>query len=241
MRRRCGCAVVRQGHLIAVVVPFLIGCAVLAIGCAGGRSEAPEEQVHTEATASEEARCGGTGTLKQEGAVFSTNDVPGCPKGGLLSGTDGRDNLDGKMGDDEIRGLGDKDALIGGSGSDVIYGGDGGDSLAGGPYWGNPDEESSKDVLHGGPGKDFLYGAEDDDVLYGGDGDDYLVGDKGEDVIYGGDGNDYLDGATYSGAEICCVLGRDKLFCGEGKDHYIADKLDYVDSSCAVKDRPPNL
>jgi len=236
------CAVVRQAHLIAVVVPFLIGCAVLAIGCAGGRSEAPEEQVHTEATASEEARCGGTRSIHLQESTFTTNDVPGCPnKGGLLSGTDGRDNLDGEDGDDEIRGLGAKDGLIGGSGSDVIYGGEGDDSLVGGTFGGTPDEESSKDVLHGGPGKDFLYGAEDDDVLYGGDGDDYLVGDKGEDVIYGGDGNDYLDGATYSGAEICCVLGRDKLFCGEGKDHYIADKLDYVDSSCEVKDLPPNL
>ena len=43
---------VRQGHLIAVMGDFLMGCAVLLlVGCAGVRSEAPEEeQGHTEAT-----------------------------------------------------------------------------------------------------------------------------------------------------------------------------------------------
>jgi hypothetical protein len=57
-----------------------------------------------------------------------TNDVPGCPTGGLLSGTDGRDNLDGKKGEHEIRGLGGVDVIFGGDGSDVIYGGPGDDT-----------------------------------------------------------------------------------------------------------------
>ena len=103
---------VRQGHLIAVVGPFLVGCGVvLAVGCAGVRSEAPkeEEQGHTEAT-KEQAhsdRCEGTRTIVLEGVVYGTNDVPGCPnKGGLLSGTDRQDGLRGEKGDDEIRGLG---------------------------------------------------------------------------------------------------------------------------------------
>ena len=105
---------IRQSHLIAVVGVLLMGCAVLlmVVGCAGVRSEAPKEQEQSraevtegqarspEATASEEARCEGTRTVKQEGAVFTTNDVPGCPKGGLLSGTDGPDKLYG--GDGEI-------------------------------------------------------------------------------------------------------------------------------------------
>ena len=41
-----------RGHLIAVMGDFLMGCAVLLlVGCAGVRSEAPEEeQGHTEAT-----------------------------------------------------------------------------------------------------------------------------------------------------------------------------------------------
>src|SRR5215218_7789224 len=109
-RRRC--AVLRQGHLIAVVSTFLIGCAVLmAVGCAGVRSEAPKEQEqgHTEATkeqahspgatTSEEAQCEGTRTITIKQKYYPplvTNDVPGCPnKGGLLPGTDKPDTLEG--------------------------------------------------------------------------------------------------------------------------------------------------
>jgi hypothetical protein len=229
---------------MVVVGTFLMGCAVLlmVVGCAGVSSEASqEEEGRTEATASEEARCEGTRTFKQEGRVFTTNDVPGCPNGGLLSGTDRRDKLDGKDGDDEIRSLGAKDTLIGGSGSDVIYGGDGDDMLGGGPDWGNPDE--SKDVLHGGPGKDYLTDYDGgDDVLYGGDGDDqYLVGGKGEDAIYGGDGNDFIDGASVDPIGVRFRKQRDELYCGEGKDSFVADKLDYVDSSCEVKEPPANM
>jgi len=218
-----GFAVVRPGHLIAVVGIFLIGCAFLLIvvGCAGPRSESSNEQGHSpQATSSEEARCEGTRTyylymvvypngqnskvrsgseedmkkaekkaekkagqkLKEQG-TSTTNDLPGCPKGGLLLGTDKNDSLDGKHGDDEIRGLGGSDELEGGPGNDILYGGDGNDQ--------------------------------------------YLLGGPGEDVIYGGDGNDILY-ATDDGQ-------RDKLYCGEGKDLYYADKSDYVDSSCERK------
>jgi hypothetical protein len=51
---------------------------------------------------------------------------------------------------------------------------------------------------------------------------------RGEDVIYGGDGNDYLGGGSDG--------QRDKLYCGKGKDYYAADKNDYVDSSCEIKE-----
>ena len=81
------------------------------------------------------------------------------------------------------------------------------------------------------------------DVLYGGDGDDkWLWGGKGEDVIYGGDGNDRIDGATVDPTVMPLRVRkqRDGLYCGEGEDHYIADKLDYVDSSCEVKQPPAN-
>jgi hypothetical protein len=214
--------VVRQGHLIAAIGTFVIGCAVLlAVGCAGVRSEDPQEeqQGHTvatkkeqtrspEATASEEARCEGTRTTKipalVTGEVFTTNDLPGCPnKGGLLSGTDKKDYLAGKDGDDEIRGLGGKDYIVAGPGNDVLYGGPGNDNL------------------------EDAFDAGDDDVFYGGDGDDQLGAGKGEDVLYGGDGND----------SIFAFGDRqpDKLYCGKGKDEYGIDKNDYVDSSCEKK------
>ena len=234
---------VRQGRLIAVVGTFLIGCAflLLAVGCSGTRSEAPQEgQEHTEATNkeqirspqatdSEEARCEGTQTFERpyepHEEDWLTNDVPGCPNGGLLSGTDSNDKLDGLEGDDQIRGLGAKDQLLGGNGSDFIYGGPRDDLPLNG--------RDGDDVIHGGPGDDSeVLGDGGDDVLYGGVGDDELQGVWGKDVLYGGDGNDLLDGASNDDGE------RDELYCGKGKDHYSAKKIDYVDSSCEVK-RPP--
>src|SRR5215217_1647497 len=232
---------VRQGHLIAVVGTLLTGCAVLLlmVGCSGTRSEAPKEQQqgHTEAstteqtrspkeTESEEARCEGTRTIKvkpvprsdtfsfSKRVDFTTYDLRGCPNGGLLSGTDKPDKLAGRDGDDEIRGLGAKDELIGGLGNDAIYGGPGSDRLADWPLAGALccREEWAK--------------AGGDDVLYGGDGNDELVSDKGEDVLYGGDDNDLLSAKDGQ---------RDRLYCGKGKDHYLADKNDYVDSSCETK------
>jgi Ca2+-binding RTX toxin-like protein len=56
-----------------------------------------------------------------------------------------------------------------------------------------------------------------------------LYGGPGEDVFYGGDGNDYLEAALDG--------GRDKIYCGKGKDVYAADKIDYVSSSCEEKTR----
>lgn len=170
--------------MAVVVVVLLIGCTALVIvGCAGVRSEAPqEEQRHNEATtqeqghsfeatASEEARCGKTRTLHRTSYLgpLVTNDVPGCPKGGPLTGTDKSDNLDGMEGDDEIRGLGGDDFISGGTGNDTVY---------------------------GGPGDDIIH--------------------------TGGDGE------------------REELYCGEGKDNFLADKLDYVSSSCEVNGIPSN-
>jgi RTX calcium-binding nonapeptide repeat (4 copies) len=152
-------AVVRQGQLIALVVAFLLGCAVVLTAGASG--------VHAEASKKEEARCQGTRTIKLAsnlGVVYTTNDLPGCPKGGLLLGTDKRDKLDGKDGDDEIRGLGGSDGISDGPGDDVIYGGDGDDNF---------------------------YGDEGHDVIYGGDGNDMLASnDDGGDKLYCGAGRD---------------------------------------------------
>lgn len=250
-----------------------MGCAVLLVlvGCAGVRSEGPnEQQGQREVTkeqqqgqaeaareqgrspeaASEDDRCTGTRTvdlLKSAGvsqvfdssvqpgdpeARFTTNDLPGCPNGGLLSGTGKSDKLAGEDGEDEVRGLGAADTLSGGGGSDVLYGGPGDDELQGGagPIGVEPFYDRNKNTLHGGPGRDSLAGAEGDDVIYGGDGDDKtLWGGGGENVLHGGDGDDYLDGISGQRDRA-----RDKLYCGEGKDRYLASELDYVSSSCEV-------
>jgi RTX calcium-binding nonapeptide repeat (4 copies) len=256
-----GRAVIRQGHLMAVGIYFLMGCVVLlmVVGCTGGRSVASHEEQQgrteatkqeqtrsPEATASEETRCKKTRPIDLLGsggaipdmsvkpgdpeALYVTNDLPGCPKGGLLTGTSRPDQLAGEDGEDEVRGLGSSDILTGGLGRDVLYGGPSDDELYGGGK--QPLSfyiDKSKNVLHGGPGKDTLSGDEGDDVIYGGDGNDFdLWGSRGEDVIYGGDGNDHLDATTWD-------RQRDKLYCGAGRDEYTADKLDYVSSSCEIK------
>jgi hypothetical protein len=226
-----------------VVKAFLIGCAVLllAVGCAGTRSEAPQEEEQgssPQATDSEdEARCEGTRTIKvtwlqlqlqsqpiKQSVVFTTNDLPDCPnKGGLLSGTDKGDNLNGFDGDDEIRGLAGPDFIVGGAGNDVIYAGPGDDKGKGKYYDRNVMGNRGDDVLYGGAGNDKL-GSDigqdvGEDVYYGGDGNDVLVGlpfgvkGEGEDVYYGGDGNDVL---------VANDGQRDKLYCGKAKDRYIA-------------------
>jgi hypothetical protein len=239
MQREGDGGVVRQGHLIAVVGTLLIGCAVvLGVGCAGAGSEAPqEEKGHTEATkqeqgriaeaASEEARCEGTRTYQKGRVVrghrnvFTTNDLPDCPKGGLLLGTDKPDKLGCKEGEDEVRGLGAADQIFGGVGKDVIYGGPGDDSLLVG--------DDGDDVIYGGDGDDGeLIDGKGDDVIYGGDGDDGMEEGKGADVIYGGHGNDSI---------LAFPDGQpDKLLCGKGKDEYhVEEKIDYVSGSCEKK------
>jgi hypothetical protein len=269
-----GCVVARQAHLIAVVGTFLIGCVLLlVVGCAGTSSEtSKKEQTRSpEATASEEARCDRTRTIRVKTwlvngpgfgpgiAPYITNDVPGCRKGGLLTGTNKRDYFAGKDGPDEIRGLGGSDYVEGGLGGDFIYGGPGDDELEGagrdfenghGHYFRFSPKDLSKNVLHGGPGDDLIEGGSAHDrivggkgsdaigfspgseIVHGGPGEDKVYGYKGEDVLYGEDGNDYLFASRPKGG------GRDELYCGEGKDKYEASPNDYVDSSCEEKKVP---
>ena len=237
---------IRQGHLIALVVACVIGCAVLllAVGCAETSSEASnkkEQRSSPKATDSEEEpRCEGTRTIKvrpeprsdvwnsTKKVDFTTYDLRGCLKGGLLSGTDKPDNLAGRDVDDEIRGLGAEDYLIGGLGNDIIYGGPGSDRLADWPlagWWEGDGGCGGALPFHQRICREVSAKAGGDDVLHGGDGSDELHSDKGEDVLYGGGGNDYLFDEVRE-------RERDKLYCGKGDDVYGADKNDYVDSSC---------
>jgi RTX calcium-binding nonapeptide repeat (4 copies) len=194
MLRVGGCSVVvRRRHFMAMVT-FLIGCAfLLVVGCAETRSEAPQEkQGHTEAsneqgrsseaTPEEPVRCEGTRTIKvtmptpsrlpDQSVVVTTNDVPGCPKGGPLSGTDKPDKLDGRDGDDEIHGLGGPDFILGGEGNDVIYAGPGDD--------GRLNAGKGEDVYYGKGGSDFISARGDrhPDKLYCGKGKDEYFADK---------------------------------------------------------------
>ena len=162
---------------MAVVVAFLIGCAVVLMAGASG--------VQAQATNKEEGRCEGTRTIMHSLSTRVTNDLPGCPKGGLLLGTEGSDqtrsrdparpSLSGGDGDDTIRGLGGSDSISHGYGDDVIYGGDGNDGVF-------PD--SGNDVIYGGAGNDDLDSHDDGgDKLYCGAGRDSYWADK----------NDYVD------------------------------------------------
>ena len=225
----------------------MIGCAVLVVvGCAGAGSEAPrKEQGHTkatkqehghteatmkeqtrspEATESEEAWCEKTRTFHRKNYLGSdvTNDVPGCPKGGLLSGTDGPDSLAGMDGDDKIRGLGDQDVIEGGPGNDEVIGDRGNDVLRGGP---------GSDVIDGGPGADQLTGEGQVETDPPG---------QHKDVFRGGDGNDQIDVLDGQRDELYCGRGWDRYMADESGDRYFAnDEVDYVDSSCEKKGLPP--
>jgi RTX calcium-binding nonapeptide repeat (4 copies) len=189
-----------------VVRAFLIGCAVLLVAGASG--------VQAETSKKEEARCEGTRTIKDGSRI--TNDIPGCPKGGLLLGTDGSDqtrssdparpSLDGGDGDDTIRGLGGSDYIYHQSGDDVVYEGGGDDDLV-------PD--SGNDVIYGGAGNDFLASNDDGgDKLYCGAGRDKYYANK----------NDYVDSSCEKGGSVSaapCDPGSRLAtsgYCNQGGD-----------------------
>jgi hypothetical protein len=108
--------------------------------------------------AEKKARHKGWGGVKtHDFGVYTTNDLPGCPKGAPLKGTDKPDKLEG------------------GLGSDILYGGDGDDTL---DQW-SPEGE---DVLYGGDGNDRLRGSSDEqrDKLYCGEGKDQYIADNND-------------------------------------------------------------
>jgi hypothetical protein len=235
MQREGEGAVVRQGRCIALVVAFLIGCALLlGVGCAGTSSETSnkEEQGSSpQATASEEARCEGTRTYHLYMVSYS--------RGGQEPLRTGSEE-DMKKSEKKARHIAKTEDL--GVAKTEDFGVYTTNDLPGCPKKGGllkgtdkPDKLGGKDgddKVRGLGGRDDIFGGSGNDILYGGDGDDTLEipggRGEGEDVMYGGDGNDVLIGAYSLGQ-------RDKLYCGEGKDRYLADNNDYVDSSCEKK------
>jgi hypothetical protein len=225
---------------------FLIGCAflLLVVGCAGTTSSETsnkkEQGRSLQATESEvEARCEGTRTYHR----YQVLHGPGYWNGTQRTGSEEemrKADKKARHNGNKVRDLGlettnelpgcpnkgglllgtDKtDLLDGKHGDDEVRSLGGRDGITGGP---------GNDILYGGDGVDGISGGKGDDVIHAGDGnEDFLSGGQGEDVIYGGDGNDTLDGEDGQ---------RDKLYCGKGNhDGYLADKNDYVDSSCEKK------
>lgn len=113
-------------------------------------------------------------------AVAAAGPV-GTPGDDRLTGTAGRDVLEGRAGDDRVAGLAGNDVLYGDDGTDVVVGGLGNDELSGG---------RGGDRLSGGPGKDSLNGDAGRDVLRGGGGADYLADYDDGDLLLGGRGDD---------------------------------------------------
>jgi hypothetical protein len=164
MHREVESAVVRQGHLIALVRTFLVGCAVLlAIGCEGVRSEAPQEEQQSHAESTKE---GQEHTEATSEATREQQELYGGP---------GYDFLRGGVGKDILHGVAGSDELVGGAGDDIIYGGDGDDMIF---------AVEGEDVLYGGDGNDYLDGRDagpkdtQRDELFCGAGRDKAIADK---------------------------------------------------------------
>ena len=149
-RAGSGLAVIRHGHLTAVVMAFLVGCAGCVWEPRRRSSAAAPKPPRSKHARPKQRRRKKTGVevrgpfdvLKKQGiyavadssvqpgdpeARFITNDLASCTNGGLLSGTDKPDRLAGEEGEDEVCDLGAADTLTGGHGRDVIYGGPGDD------------------------------------------------------------------------------------------------------------------
>jgi Ca2+-binding RTX toxin-like protein len=113
-------------------------------------------------------------------------------------------------------------------GADVLYGGKGQDWLLAG---------AGDDLLDGGSEADALFGQAGNDTLLGGTGDDMINGDsaslaenlQGSDWIDGGDGADRLWGMAGDDV-IIGGKGNDTIYGGKGRDTYIYNKGDGVDT-----------
>ncbi len=130
-----------------------------------------------------------------DGVLDIVDECPFLSTPNVITGTAGRDKLNGTVGNDLIRGLSGDDKIDGRGGDDCIVGGPGNDEL---------DGSDGNDILLGGEGKDKLRGGKGDDTLDGGVGDDKLKGDSGDDLIDGGEGTDKCSGGSGNAVFIDC-------------------------------------
>ena len=153
------------------------------------------------------------------------------PNGGVVTGTDGPDDLTGGDGDDTLLGDGGVDHLDGGAGDDIVSGGVEGDTLDGGP---------GNDTLDGGSGGDTLDGGADDDTMIGGSGADTFRAGEGNDTIidYDETEGDVIDISGVAGASNGNLSvsknadGTVNLSVDGSADNTITfSDIDYVDGS----------
>jgi Ca2+-binding RTX toxin-like protein len=147
-----------------------------------------------------------------------------------MSGSAGRDRIDGLSGDDRVSGLCGPDILRGHSGTDVLIGGDGSDRLLGGP--GNDDLFGGISSRQTTAKTCFEVAAEtiaSTDVAATtsfrvGPGDDWIEGGKEADRVMGGPGDDII--STFADGAI------DAVECGPGRDTARVDRIDVVRGGC---------
>ncbi|WP_299939047.1 Ig-like domain-containing protein, partial [uncultured Pelagimonas sp.] len=132
----------------------------------------------------------------------------GTGAGEALSGTSGRDRINGKGGDDTLSGLGGNDKIRGGSGDNVIDGGSGHDRLTAGDGNNTILGGSGHDVIGVGDGNNLIDGGSGHDQIFAGDGDNTISGGSGNDFIWVDDGDNSIDGG----------LGRDVIRADRGDD-----------------------
>ncbi|PRY92789.1 hemolysin type calcium-binding protein [Hasllibacter halocynthiae] len=170
-------------------------------------------------------------------ALRSGIEITGSAGRDVLEGGGKDDLLDAMAGDDRLLGRGGNDHLLGGAGRDHLEGGAGDDLLEGGAGDDRLLGGDGNDALRGGPGNDEMDGGAGDDAiaaggpgiglgrgggdtLRGGAGPDLLIGGDGDDVLRGGDGADLLDGGT--GADVLeGGAGDDRLLGGAGADSFV--------------------
>jgi hypothetical protein len=97
---------------------------------------------------------------------------------------------------------------------------------------------SPQKSVRGTPKADTLVGTDGKDRIYGFAGADWIRGLGGADVIVGGPGVDTLAGGPGNDQLLARDKGRDKIFCGGGKDRAVVDANDSVFGDCEDVERP---